>query len=263
MKKKFINIQQIESFYEQRKKQNELARLNYYKYQTQKYIDKVDPESGLLLKYKKKLEKYKIANANKIERQKKSAIAQFKNNLKQEIWEYPVKRKLSVNVWNNQKKEKITKTKAKQEFQLYAKISRADKNWIVQEITTDQFVHWRECDGWHYISASVKQTCFDIDNVRPQFSGSNMIMSMGDKNAEQEKEKYRKNLIKRIWKERVEELDYIWKYGKNTLLKVKAPSNEEIYNKYKKLNDEIFSNNPTWSRNKAKDKSYQNYLASK
>lgn len=261
--KKFLNIQQIEHFFEERKRANEQSRLNYYKYQTKRYIDKVNPETGLLTKYEKAFERYKKANANKIERQKKSAIAQFKNNLKQEIWEYPVKRKISVSVWNNQKKEKITKEKAKSEFQLYAKLSRADKNWIVQEITTWKYVHWRECDWGHYISASVKQTCFEIDNVRPQFSGSNMIMSMWDKNAEQEKAKYRKNLIKKIWIERVEELEYIWKYGKNILLKVKYPSNEEIYNKYKTLNDEIFKKNPTRSRNKSKDQSYQNYLNSK
>lgn len=45
MKKNFVSIKQIEQVFEARRKRNEQSRLNYYKVQTQKYLDKIDPES--------------------------------------------------------------------------------------------------------------------------------------------------------------------------------------------------------------------------
>jgi bacteriophage lambda ninG protein len=79
----------------------------------------------------------------------------------------------------------------------------------VREITTGQLVHWRETQGGHYISASVNITCFELNNVWPQFPGSNKIMSMGDQKAQAEKDKYRTELIKRIGLEKVNNLEQL------------------------------------------------------
>ena len=187
--KKFWSIKEIEYFFEQRRIKNEQSNRNYYKAQSQKYLDKINPKTGILYSYEAKIERYKIANANKIEREKKKAIKAFQEQEKSGFviaknWR---KVKKQVDVGNNNLTGKITKSKAKQEFQLYSKISRADENGLVREITTGQLVHWRETQGGHYISASVNITCFELNNVWPQFPGSNKIMSMGDQKAETEK----------------------------------------------------------------------------
>ena len=55
---------------------------NYYKAQSQKYLDKINPKTGILYSYEAKIERYKIANANKIEREKKKAIKAFQEQEK-------------------------------------------------------------------------------------------------------------------------------------------------------------------------------------
>jgi hypothetical protein len=45
MKKNFVSVRQIEQVFEARRIRNEQSRLNYYKTLTQKYIEKIDPET--------------------------------------------------------------------------------------------------------------------------------------------------------------------------------------------------------------------------
>ena len=260
--KKFWSIKEIELFFEQRRIKNEQSNRNYYKAQSQKYLDKINPKTGILYSYEAKIERYKIANANKIEREKKKAIKAFQEQEKSGFviaknWR---KVKKQVDVGNNNLSGKITKSKAKQEFQLYSKISRADENGLVREITTGQLVHWRETQWGHYISASVNIACFELNNVWPQFPGSNKIMSMGDQKAQAEKDKYRTELIKRIGLEKVNNLEQLAVISKKWT-KIRFGSNffSEIYEKYKALNDEIFAQHPDWSRDKKKDLSWQRW----
>lgn len=260
--KKFWSIKEIELFFEQRRIENEQSNKNYYKAQSQKYLDKINPKTGILYSYEAKIERYKIANANKIEREKKKAIKAFQEQEKSGFviaknWR---KVKKQVDVGNNNLTGKITKSKAKQEFQLYSKISRADENGLVREITTGQLVHWRDTQGGHYISASINITCFNLDNVWPQFPGSNKIMSMGDQKADTEKAKYRAELIKRIGAEKVGELEQLAEDSKKWI-KVRFWSSFfiEMYEKYKTLNDEIFAQHPDWNRDKKKDLSWQRW----
>lgn len=260
--KKFWSIKEIEYFFEERRIKNEQSNKNYYKAQSQKYLDKINPKTGILYSYEAKIERYKIANANKIEREKKKAIKAFQEQEKSGFviaknWR---KVKKQVDVGNNNLTGKITKSKAKQEFQLYSKISRADENGLVREITTGQLVHWRETQGGHYISASVNITCFELNNVWPQFPGSNKIMSMGDQKAETEKAKYRAELIKRIGEEKVNNLEQLAMLSKKwTKVRFGSGFFAELYKKYKALNDEIFAKHPDWNREKKKDSSWQRW----
>jgi len=254
MKKNFVSVKQIENFFETRRLRNEQSRRNYYKAKTTNYLNKVDPETWVLDKYVRKFEKYKIANANKCEREKRHAIQEFEKQLKKGI---EANRKGSRTIELKKPKKYITKSQAKEEFQLFCKISRADDDGIVSEITTWKRVHWRETQWGHFVSASINQTCFDVNNVRPQFWRSNEAMSHGDKRAMEIKENYRKNLVKRIWEEAVQNLEWIEKYWKNALIKSWSSLFSEIYNKYKELNDKIFAEHPTRNRTKEKDESYK------
>lgn len=259
---KFWSVKEIEYFFEQRRIKNEQSNRNYYIAQTKKYSDKINRKTKILYVYEERMERYKIANRNKLEREKKKAIKAF---LEQEKSGFVIaknwrKVKKKVDVGNNNLTGKITKSKAKQEFQLYSKISRADKNGLVREITTGQLVHWRETQGGHYITASVNATCFVLDNVWPQFPGSNKIMSMGDQKAELEKAKYKAELTKRIGAEKVGELEQLAEDSKKGV-KVRFWSSffVEIYEKYKALNDEIFAKHPERNREKKKDLSWKKW----
>ena len=255
MKKSFATVRDIERFYEQRRIRNEQTRLNYYKAKTKLYISKINQEAWLLDKYLKKFERYKIANANKCEREKRSAIAEFERQIKKWL--------KTTKFWNRsvniKTAKRITKSMAREELQLYCKISRADKNGIVEEITTGDKVHWRLTQGWHYVSASIAQTCFDENNIRPQYWWSNKQMSQWDKQAMLIKEKYRKNLVKRIGEEAVQNLERIEKYWKNELIKSWWTLFSEIYKKYKELNDKIFESHPWRNRKAELDESWKKW----
>ena len=255
MKKSFATVKDIERFYEQRRIRNEQSRLNYYKAKMKMFNDKIDPKTWLFDKYVRKLERYKIANANKCEREKRSAIAQFEKQIKKGIE--------TTKFWNRsinvRTAKRITKSMAKEELQLYCKISRADKNGIVEEITTGDKVHWRLTQWWHFVSASIAQTCFDENNIRPQYWWSNKQMSQWDSRALKIKEKYRKNLVKKIWEEAVQNLERVEKYWKNELIKSWSTLFSEIYKKYKALNDKIFEQNPWWNRKADLDESWKKW----
>lgn len=50
--------------------------------QSQKYLDKVNPKTGILYKYEGKIERYKIANEKKLEKEKNKAIKAFQDQEK-------------------------------------------------------------------------------------------------------------------------------------------------------------------------------------
>lgn len=170
----------------------------------------------------------------------------------------------TIKIAKNTKQKTIGKSLAKEEFQLWAKISKADENGLVIEITTGNKVHWRETQGGHYISASINATCFDEKNVRPQFPWSNEAMSRGDKRALDIKEQYRNNLIKMIGIEEVERLERAEKERGNQISSSSFGRSyfKEIYEKYKALNDAIFAAHPNWSRKASEDKSWKKRQAS-
>jgi hypothetical protein len=135
---------------------------------------------------------------------------------------------------------------AKKEIQLYARISRADpKTGLVKEITTGELMPRYETQGGHYFSAQRNSTCFSLGNIRPQLPISNYLMSQGGKKAEEEKEKYKKNLIKEILSNYFEFLENKIKREKINPREYKLTRRDvvEYYKKYKHLNDELLKKN--------------------
>ncbi len=247
-KMKFQSVSDIERYYIGKKIRAEQAKINYYKMQSRKYLDKVNPDTWLLYKYESKITKRKNKYEKKIKEEERKVLLEW-NKSKGEKIELP-----------KAKKKKITKTMAKAEFQLRRKLEEADENWLVIEITTGRKVHWRETQWGHYITASINATCFEPDNVRPQSPWSNRLMSMGNNIAKKEEAKYRKMLVQRIWEERVRELEQMAEDSK------KSPAGgrgskyfNQIYEESKKINDAIFMSHPDWHRDAKKDLSYKRW----
>lgn len=78
--------------------------------------------------------------------------------------------------------------------QLYARISRADKDWYVRLIDNNNVVKYTACDWWHlYPKQNYPQLVFHMDNIRPQSKWSNKRQW---DNYWKEREK---NVIDNIW----------------------------------------------------------------
>lgn len=114
-KMKFQSTSEIERYFIGKKIRAEQAKINYYKMQSRKYLEKVNPETGLLYKYEFKIDKWKIRNEKKIKEEKRKALLEW-NKSKGEKIELP------------KVKKKITKTMAKAEFQLRRKLEEADEH---------------------------------------------------------------------------------------------------------------------------------------
>ena len=84
-------------------------------------------------------------------------------------------------------------------------------------------------------------------------------MSQWDSKALKIKEQYRKNLVKKIGEEAVQNLERIEKYWKNALIKSWRTLFSEIYKKYQKLNDEIFASHEWRDRIASKDESWKKW----
>jgi len=82
-------------------------------------------------------------------------------------------------------------------------------------------------------------------------------MSWWDSKALKIKEQYRKNLVKKIGEEAVQNLERVEKYWKNALIKSWRTLFSEIFKKYQALNDEIFAKHPWRDRNASKDESWK------
>ncbi|MDR0651470.1 MAG: hypothetical protein LBG59_09040 [Candidatus Peribacteria bacterium] len=159
MVKEFQSIVQIKQYYRMKEKADMLAKRNYYLGRTKMVLG----VSGLLKKYEKKLATFEKNNTIKLQRKMEKAIEDFSKGKKTET--------------KTKKTENYTKGLALMQIQLYAKISRADKNGMVKEITTGKKVHRKETQGGHFISAQWNSTCFDLYNIRPQLKKSNFDMS--------------------------------------------------------------------------------------
>ena len=60
------------------------------------------------------------------------------------------------------------KQKAKEAFQLYVRLRDADKKGLCRCCTCHTIVHYKECDGGHFIRAHNMAVCFDERNVHAQ-----------------------------------------------------------------------------------------------
>ena len=66
-------------------------------------------------------------------------------------------------------------------IQKLARISAADEYGMVQCVSCDKRMHWKECDGGHYIAkGSSSYWALEVENVHPQCKGCNAFgMSKG------------------------------------------------------------------------------------
>lgn len=126
------------------------------------YIDKLQKLKEAQEKKKTKmLENYAEKLEKKIERQ--TAI---KSN------------KILKKLKGKEIKPSITKIKQKAytECQLYAKLIRADKDWMVKLADTWQMCHYSKCVAWHiYSKHNNPHMAFFITNIRPITSETNRI----------------------------------------------------------------------------------------
>ena len=59
-------------------------------------------------------------------------------------------------------------------IQKLARISAADEYGMVQCVSCDKRMHWKECDGGHYIAkGSSSYWALEVENVHPQCKGCN------------------------------------------------------------------------------------------
>lgn len=67
--------------------------------------------------------------------------------------------------------------KAKREFQLYVRLRDSDKNGMCRCCTCGKVVHYKKCDGGHFIRATNRAVCFDERNCHAQCKGCNAFQS--------------------------------------------------------------------------------------
>lgn len=179
-----MRFSDIERWYKQRKASEKIKKAA----SLQKIADNNEREIGKCeLKYERQLAK--------LEKQ----YQQKKKNLGRKLeWK---------KVYKYAVREKVCKfrNKAASLAQKYARISRADSEWYVIGITCWTRMKWDQCDGGHYRPKS-DRTIFDFDqlNIWPQSNSDNSIAPRWGKG---ETVKYREALIRKIWEEKVKEID--------------------------------------------------------
>ena len=73
------------------------------------------------------------------------------------------------------------RSKCLKAIQKLSRISAADEYGMVQCVSCDKRMHWKSCDGGHYIAkGSSSYWALEIENVHPQCKGCNAFgMSKG------------------------------------------------------------------------------------
>ena len=73
------------------------------------------------------------------------------------------------------------RSKCLKEMQKLSRISAADEYGMVQCVSCDKRMHWKDCDGGHYIAkGSSSYWALEIENCHPQCKGCNAYgMSKG------------------------------------------------------------------------------------
>ncbi len=94
-------------------------------------------------------------------------------------------------------------------LQLFVRLRDTDEygRWFC--ISCGKKIHYKNANGGHYVPRSVRSYCIDLDNIHIQCPDDNKTMSLWSLESKQVKEKYRENLIKKIWLQKVLEMDDI------------------------------------------------------
>ena len=180
-----------------------IKRIETIKRNTRSYYDllkfKADEKSKL--KYDKRYEK-KVAQKIKIEQEK-----------------YRVAKRM-IKGWKVVEKKEVIgfkkmKTMAFNKFQLYRRLSRCDKDWMLTLIDMWTRVHYKQAQWWHYFSKKIyPRIAFDTENCRPITQRTNKLQS------DQEWLFRKDNLIKEMWVKRFDELQKKSKNKEDKILTV-------------------------------------------
>lgn len=192
MSKKFKTEQELEYYYKAQLSHKISQLMFFYK----KLSDKKTDNDWILKEYKPKLKK-RIEKAEKkyikdLEKAKKNF-----QRVKEGKKEYKYKKK----------DKEITKSSLLKTIQKYCRLRDSNKNWMGVCISCWKVVHYKKADGGHYISRVHNYTAFNPDNIHLQCKWCNIKMSLSTDESKRIVENYRKNLIKKIWLEKVEELE--------------------------------------------------------
>lgn len=133
-------------------------------------------------------------------------------------WKKPLKKNV-VSVSKSRLKEKLLTL-----IQKYVRLRDSNKQWIGRCISCWKLVHRTKADGWHYISRMYKWTAYDERNINLQCKYCNWMLNWNQL-------EYRKNLIKKIGLEQVEELEK----NKNNKIDYSLQELYDLIDSYEKL----------------------------
>ena len=121
--------------------------------------------------------------------------------------------------------------------QKYSRLRDSDVLWYWKCISCDRSVHYKKADWWHYISRQKMMTAFDPDNINLQCKRDNQAMAWlyWLDEAKKVEAQYRENLIKKVWKKKVEWMEA----NRNRRRDRKRSEIIDLIAKYKRLNRDL------------------------
>lgn len=133
------------------------------------------------------------------------------------------------------KKDELTKESILVLLQKYVRMIESNDEWYWECISCWWWLYWIgislrdwkqiRANWWHYMSKQRNATAFDLDNIHFQCSRCNAAMQRWWKQGDIAKENYRKNLIYKIWLEKVLNLEA----NKSTLVDLSTYVTKENY----------------------------------
>lgn len=174
-----------------------------------------------LAKYKEELDQKYQRDLEKYMKKQKIQLEKFKRKIE---WKKPLKK--------YEKKDSLQKLKNQvyEAVQKYARLRDSDSTWYGRCISCWKKVHRTQADWWHYISRANMSTAFDPDNINLQCKYCNWMLHWNSV-------EYRKKLVKKIWIDRVERLEWL----KNKTTKRNKEDLENLLIFYTQFNKELES----------------------
>ncbi len=192
MSKKFKTEEDIRKYYEAKINWKISQLIFYYKTLTNQKIN----SDWILKEYEPKLNK-------RIERAERNN----KTKLNQEIKNFQRKQEGKKEYKYKKKEKEVTKNSLLKTIQKYCRLRDSDKRWFGHCISCNKKVHYKKADWGHYISRIHNYTAFNTDNIHLQCKWCNIKMSLSTEESKEIRNNYRKNLIKKIWLDKVQILE--------------------------------------------------------
>lgn len=101
-------------------------------------------------------------------------------------------------------KKNTAETKYITLLQKYARLRDVWNDWLGPCISCGKVIHWKDANGWHYISRKKKSTKYNLENINLQCVYCNKYLHGNP-------EWYRTWLIKKLWLKKVEYIERLAK----------------------------------------------------